>query len=107
MNKEGFKKDKRKFKRAKINFIITYRIHKPLETRVKFGGEEFHALLLDLSEGGIAISAKQNIPVSTVLLVKLILVDYSTSDKGDRFKERDVIGEVRNNIPEGKDKYHD
>ncbi|MCQ9206056.1 MAG: PilZ domain-containing protein [Omnitrophica bacterium] len=95
---EGF--ERRKFKRAKVNFIITYQVEKPLKAEVKIDSKEINALLLDLSECGIAISTTENIPMSTRLLIKLILVDYTTEDKDDRIKTREVRGEVRDNTPD-------
>lgn len=95
---KGF--ERRKFKRAKVNFIITFQVEKSLTTEVKIDSKEINALLLDLSECGIAISTTENIPISTHLAIKLILVDYTTDDKDDRIKTREVQGVVCDNTPD-------
>ena len=89
--------DRRKFKRLKINFIVYYQVNKPLEIRMKVGSNEVNALMLDLSEGGMAIVTNYDIPISTTLQVKFTLIDkYSHSDT--RSRSMDITGEICNNV---------
>lgn len=88
--------DRRRHKRVKVNFIVIYHVRKPLKILMFIGYREFSALMLDLSEGGMAITTNYDIPVSTILLIKFTLIN-TFADKDDRVRSMEITGEVRNN----------
>ena len=91
--------EKRKFARAKAEFILSYRINKSVEMHMWVGSEEVSAVMLDLSETGMAILTKFNIPVATVLLLKFTLINFS-ADEDNRLRTIEMSAQVRNNIPQ-------
>jgi c-di-GMP-binding flagellar brake protein YcgR len=90
--------EKRKRRRLNVNFTLYYRIHKPIDVRMMVGNQEVNALMIDLSEGGMAIKTDFLIPVSTILLTKFTLID-DTLDKNERVKPMDITGEVKYSVP--------
>lgn len=99
---EDFKgRERRKFKRVKVNFTAIFRIDKPIYVRMMAGNREVDGVLLDLSEGGLCILTTFDIPAATILIIKFVLIDaHSFQDK--RIAKMDVVGEVRYNILFGK-----
>lgn len=57
---------------------------------VVLGGQEFHTALLDLSEGGMAITSKYLVPSGSVPLLKFVLLTRPVTVKG-RIVNKDVI----------------
>ena len=104
MNKKYTGADRRKFKRLKASLIVIYRVHKPLEALVRIGTREINALMLDLSEGGMAIVTNCNIPVSTILLIKFTLINPYTFDD-ERIRTMEITGQIRNNALLEKKEY--
>jgi c-di-GMP-binding flagellar brake protein YcgR len=93
--------ERRKFKRVKVNFTAIYRIDKPIYVRMMAGNREVDGVLLDLSEGGLCILTALDIPASTILLIKFVLIDaHNFGEK--RIAKMDIVGEVRYNILFGK-----
>lgn len=96
--------ERRKFKRVNVNFTAVFRIDKPIYVRMLVGNREVEGVLLDLSEGGVCILARFDIPAATVLLIKFVLIDvHSFGEK--RIAKMDVVGEVRYNMLFGKDEH--
>jgi c-di-GMP-binding flagellar brake protein YcgR len=89
--------DKRKFKRVQARFTIIYDIHKPLSASFRIGGKEVDALMLDLSNSGMAICTNYDIPVATVLRMKFTLINRK-AELESRVKTIELMGEVRYNI---------
>ena len=88
--------ERRKFKRLKANFIVIYRVDKPLEVVMVVGTREITALMLDMSEGGMAILTGYNIPMQTIIYLKFTLINpYVFTD--DRIRTMEITGEVRYN----------
>ena len=67
--------EKRKSKRLKAEFIVTYKIDKPVEVHMWISDREVDALMLDLSESGMAILTNYDIPASTTLVIKFTLIN--------------------------------
>ncbi len=68
--------EKRRSKRLRANFTIFYQVDKPPTVVMNVGyGIEIESLMLDLSEGGMAILTNYDLPVNTVLLIKFILIN--------------------------------
>ena len=97
-------RERRKFKRVRVNFTAIFRIDKPIYVRMMAGNHEVDGVLLDLSEGGLCILTTFDIPASTILLIKFVLIDaHSFAD--NRIAKMDVVGEVRYNILFGKQEH--
>ena len=104
MNMQYSGPDRRKFNRLKVSFIVIYRVHKPLEVIMIVGNKEINAIMLDLSEGGMALSTNYNIPLATIILIKFTLINpYAIGD--ERICTLEMTGEVRNNVLAGKNDY--
>ena len=89
--------ERRSSKRAKVNFIITYHVEKPLSLRMVMGLEkEFAALMLDLSEEGMGILTAYNIPVDAILSIKFILIDQNVNN--EKFIKIALFGRVCYNL---------
>lgn len=97
--------ERRQFKRLKATFILTYQINHPLSLRANIGWDtDVVALMLDLSEEGMAISTDYDIPVATIILMKFTLINLEA--QGDeRIKSIKITGEVKSNILVGKNEH--
>jgi c-di-GMP-binding flagellar brake protein YcgR len=63
------------------------------------GDKSLYALMIDLSESGMAIETKYNLPVKSVLFIKFTLINHLIDDDDQRFRSMDMVGEVRNSVP--------
>lgn len=97
--------ERRKFERLKVDLSLIYRINKPWYVRVLIGGNEVEASALDLSEGGIAINTNYNIPVSTVLFIKIMVYKVVGENNFHYYKTLEVEGQVRSSNPLGNGKF--
>lgn len=90
--------ERRRSRRVSLNFIITFRIYEPMEIRITVGNEQYYGMMMDISEHGMAIKTKCDIPVKTCILIRMVLVDLSIRDKNKQLKESEAMGQVCNNI---------
>lgn len=90
--------EKRRFTRIAVNFLVFYRVHFPLEVRIKIGNKVVEALAADISEGGMAVYTSHNIPPVTIITVEFILLNDYAIGSQDRSRSITVQGEVRYNI---------
>lgn len=87
--------ERRKFKRLSVNFIVTFQVDRPPEVRMSVGGYDVDALMMDLSEGGMAITTDYEIPNGTQLFINFTLINpYVCED--ERVSKLELVGEVRN-----------
>lgn len=92
-------RERRKFERLRVDFILNYRVDTPLEVRMSIGWDsEVDALMVDLSEGGMAILTSCDIPVSSVLSINFTLINLTAISDEDRIKTLSIAGEVRSNF---------
>ena len=96
--------ERRKSRRIKVRFIVTYKLVDPIEVRMWVGGREIYALMLDLSPIGMAILTKYDLPVLTQLSINFTLIN-PYAEKENRIKTMEIEGEVRNNILLEKDEH--
>lgn len=87
--------DRRKFKRFKVNFMMNYSVRKPQEVSMAIGNQEVEALMVDLSEEGMAISSIYDIPVGSILLINFIFIASHRKDE-NRVRKMMIEGEVVN-----------
>lgn len=94
MNNEYPGREKRKSMRLKANFTLIYQVNKPPTVVMNIGyGREIEALMLDLSEGGMAFLTNYDIPVSTVLIIKFTLINRALQGD-DRIIKLNMAGIV-------------
>jgi len=86
--------ERRKSSRIEVKFVVTYQVDKPIEVRMWVGNKEVNALMLDLSEQGMAILTKHEIPIMSSLAIKFTLINLGV-DKDQQMRSMEMIGEVR------------
>ena len=95
--------ERRKSKRVNVEFIITYEVEKfahsdkPIQVQMKVSSEEINAVMLDLSESGMAILSSYDISISTTLLIKFTLINLLATDE-ERISSIEVLGKVCSNV---------
>lgn len=89
--------ERRKQKRLSVNFIVTFRVNRPLQLQMSVANQEIDALMVDLSEGGMAITTDYEFQENTLLSIDFTLINpYVTEEQ--RIKRLELMGEVRSNI---------
>jgi c-di-GMP-binding flagellar brake protein YcgR len=96
--------EKRRFDRVGTNFIAVCRLRKAVSVTMAADEEDIDALMLDLSEGGLALSIDHKVPKSTCFLVKFILVHSNTYTRKD-FSPIQIEGKVRSCVPTKDKRY--
>jgi len=97
--------ERRVFKRLNVNFIVTFQVNKPPEVRMTIGELDVDALMMDLSEGGMAITTDYGLPDSTLLYIYFTLINPFKSEEG-RVTKMELLGEVRSCVPMQSAKQH-
>ena len=87
--------ERRQFLRVEVEFFVTYKVDRPVEVHAWISNKEINALMLDLSEAGMAIVTNFDIPMTTVLSLKFTLIDLQ-ADQEKQVKLINMTGEVRN-----------
>ncbi|MBP7215857.1 MAG: PilZ domain-containing protein [Candidatus Omnitrophica bacterium] len=87
--------ERRQFKRAQAVFISTVQIEEPFRLRLEMGEEQIHAIMQDLSEGGMGILVNRDIPQASVAAVHFIMFNEHAMLQQDRVRPTQVTGEVR------------
>lgn len=90
--------ERRKFKRAKRDLIVFYKVASPLEIDTLVGRKEVHGIMIDLCETGASVLIKHNIPSASLLSMRFILVNEEATSEDQRVRPMQVDGEVRYNI---------
>lgn len=96
--------ERRKFLRLSVNFIVTFQVDRPPDVRMSVGGYDVDALMLDLGEGGMALTTDYEIPSGTSLFIYFTLINPYTNEER-RINKMEIQGEVRHNV-QLKDKQH-
>lgn len=86
--------ERRQHIREKAHFMIRYRIVHPPEVVMELGQGEFEGVMLDISEGGMALVMTDSVPKGTQVKLKWTLIDPHASAE-DRIRDFEVAGEVR------------
>ena len=95
--------ERRRAKRIRATFIVIYRVGSPLQVRLVVGNIDINAIMLNLSEGGMAILTNYDIPVSTALSMKFILINENAVLDKERVRPMQINAEVRYNIAGERD----
>jgi c-di-GMP-binding flagellar brake protein YcgR len=98
-------KERRKFRRIKVDFTVIYQVDKPLTVRVIIGWDkEIEALMLDLSEEGMALLTNYDIPQKSELLMHFTLINL-TQGQDKRIRTMRILGQVRYSVPVGANEH--
>lgn len=98
-------KEKRQSKRIRVRFIAEYQVDRPIEVRMRIGmGKEVTALMLDMSEGGMALLTEYDLPTGSILALNFTIINQVIEDQ-DRVIKITAKGEVRYNMAAGKNEH--
>jgi c-di-GMP-binding flagellar brake protein YcgR len=97
MDNENRGIERRRYKRVKAKFIVTCKVDKSMEFNMCIEKREISALMLDLSEKGMALLTVYNIPVSTPMIINFVLINLCVP-ADDRVRAMEIVGEVRYNV---------
>ena len=89
--------DRRRFQRLRLHMNVSFRIEAPVYARVWFGEQEMDADMVDISEQGMGILTRQDIPVLTTLRLRFSLYKLNPQGEVDFSAPLEVSGEVRSN----------
>lgn len=90
--------ERRRFKRVNVNFTLIYRVDAFLSAQIAIeGNTDIDALMLDLSQVGLALLTNYSIPQETNMILKFTLINFS-SDIERRTMKMDAVGKVVSNI---------
>ncbi len=89
--------EKRKFKRMKVEFSVTYLVQQPLEVVMRVGDKKVQAAMLDLSEEGMAIKAEHDIPQGTQLQIGFVLL-YAFTPYENIMQDMQIEGAIVNRV---------
>jgi len=96
--------ERRKARRIRVSLQAIYRIDKPISLRMVTADKEVEAVMLDLSEMGMAVVTKYDIPVSTILLLRFTLFNYGKYG-GGFYGPMSITAEVRSRLKVENDLY--
>ena len=96
--------EKRKYKRVKVGVTVIYRKNEVPNVRIRDDKGENDALMVDISQGGMAIITEVNVLVGIELWIRFTLSEMEGRSMGF-YGNMELLGEVRSNTPLGKDSY--
>lgn len=89
--------ERRKSQRIRACFTVVYKLSKQVEILMWLEGKEVSAIMIDLSQDGMAILTEKNIPALSVLAINFNLIN-EFEKKENQEKPMELEGEVRYNI---------
>lgn len=98
MEDNNCNQNRRKFERLDTTFTLSYQVEKPLALRIQLGfNDDIDALMHNLSDTGMAIITKHDLPLGTQLSLKLNIIDLRL--QGDeRCRHMEIAGETVSNV---------
>ena len=98
METKGNEENRRKSARIDAAFTLVYSVDKPYSLRISLGlMDEVNALMLNLSDSGMAIITKHDIPLATALSIKFNIIDLRLAGD-ERWRKMEIIAEVISNV---------
>ena len=101
----GYRTERRRFQRLRVNLSVLYHIEGPEHVREILADREFEGNTLDLSEGGMALLAWHYLPVDTELLLKIVIFESDHRGLVSFYDAVKLTGHVRSVIPAENDEY--
>ncbi|MCX5669046.1 MAG: PilZ domain-containing protein [Candidatus Omnitrophica bacterium] len=90
--------NRRKSERIDVAFTLVYSVKKPYSLRISLGLiDDIDALMINLSDLGMAIITKHDIPLGTELYIKFNIIDLCLTGD-ERWRHMEITGDVVSNI---------
>jgi len=90
--------ERRKSNRLDAAFTLIYSVEKPLTLRIHLGlADDINAVMVNLSDSGMALITSQDIPILTQLYIKFDLIDLRLEGE-ERRRHIEMTGEVVSNV---------
>jgi c-di-GMP-binding flagellar brake protein YcgR len=93
-DKPGEARERRIFKRLRVNLAIVFRVDKTSKMRMQIEHKDIRATMIDLSEGGVSILTNHDIPEGSILSMKFTLFKVDSEDVSF-YGPMDIVGEIR------------
>jgi c-di-GMP-binding flagellar brake protein YcgR len=96
--------NRRRSERIDVAFTLVYSVDNPYALRISLGlTDEVDALMVDLSDLGMAIITKHDIPLGVGLGIRFNIIDLRLTGD-ERWRKMEITGEVTSNVilPDGK-----
>ncbi len=91
-------KNRRSSQRREVGFTLVFGVKKPYGLRVSLGlNDDLDALMLDLSDSGMAITSGFNLPKGTLLHMKFNFINLYLSGQ-ERSRRVEIDGEVVSSV---------
>ena len=98
MDEKPFREERRRSERIDAAFTLSYSVEKPFTLRISLGvAEDIDAIMLNLSDLGMAIITKYDIPPETQLYLKFNIIDLRLTGE-DRRKHMEMTAETVSNV---------
>lgn len=98
-------KNRRRAERREVAFTLNYGVEKPYSLRVNLGlTDDLDALMLDLSDSGVAMITGVDLPQGTQLHIKFNFRNLFLTGQ-ERSRRMDIIGEVVSHADLGNGDY--
>lgn len=95
--------NRRRSERIDVTFTLTYSVEKPFSLRISLGlNDAIDALMVNLSDLGMAIITRYDLPLGAGLCIKFSIIDLRLTGD-ERWKKMEITGEVTSNValPDG------
>lgn len=90
--------NRRKSERIDVAFTLVYSVEKPYALRISLGlVEDVDALMMNLSDLGMAIITKHDLPLDTRLYIKFNIIDLRLA-ADERWRHMEITGSVVSNV---------
>lgn len=86
--------ERRQYKRVRARFIVTYKVNEPLETALIINRRQISAIMLDLSEAGMALVTGIDIPAHSAMLMNFTLINTAALNEEEKLRTMDITGQV-------------
>jgi len=91
-------RNRRRSERINVAFTLVYNVENPYSLRISLGSvDDIDALMIDLSDIGMAITTRYDLPLNTKLYIKFNVIDLHLAGD-DRWRHMEITGEVVSNI---------
>ena len=97
MEGEAKGQNRRRSERIDVAFTLVYNIGKPYSLHISLGlVDDIGALMINLSDLGMAIKTKHNLPLGTKLYIKFNIIDLRLTGD-ERWRHMEINAEVTSN----------
>jgi len=98
-------KNRRRSQRQDVAFTLIYGVKKPYALRVRLGlSDDIDALMRDLSDSGVAMITKFDLPKGTQLHIKFNFINLFLTGQ-ERSRRMEIAAEVASCVDLGKGNY--